>query len=289
MSTTALALQTENIDRYMAEVSRHPLLSREEEQTLARRYFDEGALDAAHQLVVANLRFVVKVAHEYKGYGLKLLDLIQEGNIGLMVAVKKFDPYKGYRLISYAVWWIRAYIQGFIMRSWSLVRLGAGRIHRKLFFKLRSAKAKAEAEHRGDEEAVRAALAEQLQVAESDLQDMEARFAARDFSLDAKIGDEGSSVSHLDMMQESGANAEEALGEQQEQQELRGKVALAMETLNEKERYIVENRLLSDEPQTLQQIGDAFKVSRERVRQLENRVISKLRSTFGNERGAINA
>jgi len=262
---TALTLQQDNIDRYMAEISRYPILSREAELELAKRFFDEGDVSAAHELVVANLRFVVKIAHEYRGYGLKLLDLIQEGNIGLMVAVKKFDPHKGYRVISYAVWWIRAYIQSYIMRSWSLVRLGASRLHRKLFFRLRSEKAKILRET-GEEIGSRE-LAERLEVDEKAVLDMEQRLAGRDFSLDAKLGDDTSAASHLDMLTEQSEDQETQLATQQEQAQLRGKVAKAMKTLNDKERYIVENRLLSDEPQTLQEIGDAFAVSRERVRQ----------------------
>jgi RNA polymerase sigma-32 factor len=279
--TTAIALNHENLDRYMAEVGKHPLLSRDEELELAKRFFDHGDISAAHRLVVSNLRFVVKVAHEYRGYGLKLLDLVQEGNIGLMVAVKKFDPYKGYRLISYAVWWIRAHIQSFIMRSWSLVRLGASRVQRKLFFKLRSARSKAEQEARAEGISTEA-LAERLGVDEADVMDMEQRLTARDFSLDAKVNEDGT-LAHVDVMAFEQANQEEVLGDLEEQRILRHKVDDAMETLNEKERYIVEERLLSDEPQTLQQIGDNFQVSRERVRQLEHRVIAKLRAAFKQE------
>ena len=279
--TTALATRNdEGLDKYMAEASRHPLLNRAQELELAKRYHDEGDVVAAHELVVANLRFVVKVAHEYAGYGLKLLDLVQEGNVGLMVAVKKFDPYKGYRLISYAVWWIRAQIQSFIMRSWSMVRMGASRIHRKLFFKLRSQRSLAERENGGQAVSTEA-LAQRLEVSEDAAADMEARLAARDFSLDAKLGDESGAASHLDMLADDvDRNQEDELGDRQEQALLQGFVQDALETLNDKERYIVEKRLLSDEPETLQQIGDTFSVSRERVRQLETRVLSKLRKVL---------
>jgi len=174
--------QDSTIDRYVAEINKYPLLTREEEVALAERYRKDGDLEAAHQLVVSNLRFVVKIAHEYRGYSLKLLDLIQEGNIGLMMAVKKFDASKGYRLISYAVWWIRAYIQNFIMRSWSLVKLGTTQAQRKLFFKLRSERERADREAGEGETATTKALAGRLEVAETDVVDMEARLAARDFS-----------------------------------------------------------------------------------------------------------
>jgi RNA polymerase sigma-32 factor len=277
MGAMTLTAQPENIDRYMAEINRHPLLSRAEELTLAQRFFDQGDVVAAHGLVVANLRFVVKIAHEYRGYGLKLLDLIQEGNIGLMVAVKKFDPYKGYRLISYAVWWVRAYIKGYILRSWSLVRMGAGRVQRKLFFKLRSERAKAAKQ--GHNETISATeLATRLGVAPQDVTNMDLRLASRDFSLDQKLGTDGAAASHLDMLECEAPNQEEAMATEQAAEDLRRKVAMAMKTLNEKERYIVEKRLLCDEPQTLQEIGTTFSVSRERVRQLESRIMKKLRA-----------
>ncbi|RYF05704.1 MAG: sigma-70 family RNA polymerase sigma factor [Deltaproteobacteria bacterium] len=273
---TGPIVRQENSDRYMAEVSRHPVLSRAAEQSLARRFFDHGDVRAAHQLVVANLRFVVKVAHEYRGYGLKLLDLIQEGNIGLMVAVKKFDPYKGYRLISYAVWWVRAYMQSYIMRSWSLVRLGAGRAARKLFFKLRSERSRAEKEGRTDHVSTRE-MAERLAVGEADVLDMELRLAAKDFSLDQTIGEDGGALTHLDMLQGAEPSQEDSLVQQQQAGIVRAQVARAMATLSDKERYIVNKRMMTDEPLTLQEIGDRLKVSRERVRQLESRVKLKLR------------
>lgn len=281
MSTALVStIQTDSLDRYMSVVNRHPVLSRDEEVTLARQYFQTGDIRAAHQLVISNLRFVVKIAHEYRGYGFKILDLVQEGNIGLMVAVKKFNPDKGYRLISYAVWWIRAYIQNYVMRSWSVVRMGASRIQRRLFFKLRSARRLAEKEAGPGAVVSTKDLAERLQVDESEVLETELRMAAHDFSLDAKIGDESGSATYLDMVQEPEANQEEAYVRAEEQEILRGKVQKAMTGLNEKERYIVENRLLTEEPQTLQEIGEKFKVSRERIRQLETRVISKLRSSF---------
>lgn len=278
--TTALALTTDAaLDRYMAEVKRHPLLSREEEHDLAMRFFDQGDVSAAHKLVVANLRFVVKIAHEYRGYGLKLLDMVQEGNVGLMVAVKKFNPHKGYRLISYAVWWIRAHIQSFIQRHWSVVKLGTSRMQRKLFFKLRSAKAHAQRLLGPGEGVSTQELAERLGAKEKDVARMEMRLAGRDFSLDAKLTEDGSAT-HLDLIADEAQSPEDLLGDLQQQRLLSGKVEEALDSLNEKERYIVEHRLLADDPQTLQEIGDNFKVSRERIRQLENRVIGKLKGSL---------
>lgn len=276
---SALALREDNIDRYVAEISKHPLLTRDEEFKLATQFREHGDVAAAHKLVVSNLRFVVKVAHEYKGYGFKLLDLIQEGNVGLMMAVKKFEPEKGYRLISYAVWWIRAQIRSYVVRSYSLVKMGTTLAQRKLFFSLRGAKAKAEQLNPG-EALDRDALAKTLGVEAPELSEMEMRMAARDFSLDAPLGDESKST-HLDVLGEGEVvSQEEELVEREQQHLLRGKVAEAMDTLNEKERYIVEHRMLTDEPLTLQEIGEHFSVSRERVRQLESRVIKKLRTAF---------
>ncbi len=274
--TTAIALRHDNIDRYIAEINRYPLLSREQELELAQRYHDFGDIAAAHQLVVSNLRFVVKVAHQYRGYGLSLVDLIQEGNVGLMMAVKKFDPGKGYRLISYAVWWIRAQIRAFIVRSWSLVKLGTTYAQRKLFFSRKQLSDLSDGEHASTAEA-RSDLADELGLDAKDVAEMELRMAARDFSLDAKLSEDGRTT-HLDALADAGEpNQEEALVEKEQRMLLRGKVAEAMTKLNDKERYIVENRLLQDEPETLQEIGARFNVSRERVRQLESRVIKKLR------------
>jgi len=267
----------QSMDQYVSEINRYKLLTREQETELAVRYAEKGELQAAHKLVVSNLRFVVKIAHEYRGYGLKLLDLVQEGNIGLMMAVKKFDPSKGYRLISYAVWWIRAYIQNFIIRSWSLVKLGTTQAQRKLFFKLRSERDKADREAGPGETATVKSLAKRLKVAEGEVNDMEMRLAARDFSLDAEL-EPGARQSHIDLLaDDKGPSQEEQLARLEERRLVRGKVHEAMGSLNEKERYIVENRLMTDEPKTLQEIGQYFSISRERARQIEGNVIRKIR------------
>jgi RNA polymerase sigma-32 factor len=268
--------QDSTIDRYVAEINKYPLLSREQEVALAEQFRKGGDVEAAHKLVVSNLRFVVKIAHEYRGYSLKLLDLIQEGNIGLMMAVKKFDASKGYRLISYAVWWIRAYIQNFIMRSWSLVKLGTTQAQRKLFFKLRSERERADRAAGEGATATTSDLATRLDVGETDVVDMEARLSARDFSLDVELQD-GARQTHMDLLSSDAASQEDRVAEMEERQLLRGKVYEAMEHLNEKERYIVENRLMADEPKTLQEIGQHFQISRERARQIEGNVIRKIR------------
>ena len=279
--TTALALHHDReFQRYVAEVAKVKLLSREEELALARRLKDENDVTAAHELVVANLRFVVKIAYEYRGYGLRLLDLIQEGNIGLMKAVKKFDPDKGYRLISYAVWWIRAHIHEFIMRSWSLVKLGSGRVRRKLFFKLRSEKSRMEQDAGGHEDdASERELADRLGVSEAEISEMETRMASRDFSLDAPLTVDAD-VSHVDVLVDGLPDQEVALNDKQERRLLEGALDATTPHLDDKERFILDHRLLAEEPQTLAQVGDQFGLSRERARQIENRVIEKLRASM---------
>jgi len=230
--------------------------------------------------VVSNLRFVVKVAHQYKGYGMRLLDLIQEGNIGLMHAVKKFDPDKGYRLISYAVWWIRAHIQSFIMRSWSLVKLGSGRTRRKLFFKARSERSKLEQERAGDDtHDDDGELARRLGVSEGDLQEMEVRMAGHDFSLDAPVGADNT-LTHLELLPEHEQQEDQLLAKER-QQLLAGSIEAAKAGLDAKERYVLEKRLLADDPPTLAEVGQEFGVTRERIRQIEQKVIHKLRATLG--------
>jgi RNA polymerase sigma-32 factor len=267
------------MDRYVGEINRYPILTRKQEIELAQRYVREAKVEAAHQLVVSNLRFVVKIAHEYRGYGLKLLDLVQEGNIGLMMAVKKFDPDKGYRLISYAVWWIRAYIQNFVMRSWSLVKLGTTQAQRKLFFKLRSERERADREAGDGAVASSRQLAQRLSVDETEIIDMEMRLSSRDFSLDAELQD-GARQSHIDLLPTHNADHEEAYATYEERSMVRGKVEEAMRHLNEKEQYIVENRLMAEDPKTLQEIGRHFSISRERARQIEGNVIRKIRTAL---------
>ena len=277
--TSALVLRENNIDQYMSVIRKHPLLSREEEHSLAVAYRDENDINAAHHLVTSNLRFVVKIAHEYKNYGFKMYDIIQEGNVGLMLAVKKFDPDKGYRLISYAVWWIRAQIQSYIQRSWSMVKLGLNSARRKLFFKVRSERLAADREAGPGNRASTSELAGRLGVDEADVIDMEMRMASRDFSLDTTITTD-SSTTHLDMLPESAECYEDEFGALEEAQIIRNTLDDVKETSNDKECYIIENRLLSDDPESLQAIGDRFGVSRERIRQLESRVMKKLKESI---------
>jgi len=275
--------QTEAIDHYVAEINKHKLLSKEEETALAMRYKQHGDIDAAHQLVTSNLRFVVKIAHEYKGYGFRLLDLIQEGNIGLMMAVKKFDPERGYRLISYAVWWIRAYMQNFIVNSWSLVKVGTTQAQRKLFYKLKGTEEtirKMDALHLSEGEVPKLdydqEVAEALGVTAQEVAQMQQRLSVRDASLDVSLK-EGGKLTHLETLPSVEQNQEDAYSEREEQGFLKQAVSSVLDSLNPKERYIVEHRLMADEPMTLREIGEQFKISRERARQIESQVITKVK------------
>ncbi len=265
---------------YMAEVARHPLLSREEEHELAVRYANTGDLQAAYRLVAANLRLVVKIAHEYHRSAFQLLDLIQEGNLGLMQAVKKYDPWKGVKLSTYAAWWIRAYIIRFIMDNWRLVKLGTTQAQRKLFFNLAKEREKLLA--RGIEPTPRL-LAKNLQVEESDVEEMSARMAADDLSLDAPSagGDDDSRQSRLDRFAAAQAPADDHLGDEELKRLFREKLLAFAQTIeDEKERYIFEHRLLppdGKEPLTLQEVGARFRLTRERARQIEARLTARLR------------
>ncbi len=267
-----------SIDSYIADINRFKILSAEEERRISLKYYKNRCLEDFNRLVNANLRFVVKIAHEYTGYGLPLLDLIQEGNAGLLKALHKFDPNKGYRLISYAVWWIRAYIQNYVMKTWSLVRIGTTQAQRKLFFKLRSEREKVELESpHQSKSATIVDLAKRLNVSEKDVSDMDGRLVGRDYSLHSPVGD-SSSLSHIELVRDEAASPEEMVAEIEKRRLLRRRVNEIMRGFSEKERFIVARRLMADEPMTLKNIGRRFSISRERVRQIESRVVTKLRS-----------
>jgi RNA polymerase sigma-32 factor len=262
------------LQAYMAEVTRHPLLSREEELSLARRLRETGDVQAAYRLVASNLRLVVKLAHEYHRNPLSLLDLIQEGNIGLMQAVKKYDPERGVKLSSYAAWWIRAYILRYIMDNWKMVKLGTTEAQRKLFFKLRQEQEKL---LREGFEASPKLLAERLSVSEQDVVEMDQRLGNDELSLDAPLGDDAKG-SRADRLLPSQTQAvDERLGGEQLKALFREKLAEFSRTLEGKERFIFEQRLTADEPLTLQDIGDKYGVSRERARQIEAALIGRMR------------
>jgi len=262
----------DSLTLYLSEINRIPLLSADEERHLALRFREEGDLQAAHALITANLRFVVKVAGEYRSYGMKMLDLIQEGNIGLMMAVRKFDPAKGVRLISYAVWWIRAYIQNHIISAWSLLKIGTTQAQRKLFFKLNQAK-QAIISMTGESDLHSAALT--LDVKDSEAQEMEQRLRG-ELSLDVEMF-EGEGGTFLESLPDLRQNQEELLAEHQESDILERGVASALQNLNEKERFVIERRVTSENPMTLQEIADHFSLSRERVRQIEEGALKKMK------------
>ncbi|MDX9820823.1 MAG: RNA polymerase sigma factor RpoH [Syntrophales bacterium] len=262
------------LDLYIAEINQFPILTAEEEFALAVRLKKFNDLEAAEKLIVSNLRFVVKIAHEYRNYGVKLPDLIQEGNIGLMHAVKKFDPYRGYRLISYAVWWIRAYIQNFVIKSWSLVKIGTTQAQRKLFFKLGQARKRLETMAERNPEF--AEIAETLGVKAHEIEEMDMRMSNRDLSLDAAVSEDGDST-HMDFLVYEGEDQEESLIRKEEKDLVQQNIAGALSTLSEKEIFIIKHRVMADVPLTLQEIGDKYNITRERARQIEKQALKKLR------------
>ena len=266
-----------SLPMYLSEINRYPLLTAEEEQALARRY-QKGDLQAGHRLVTANLRFVVKVSYEYRSYGIRMADLIQEGNIGLMKAVQKFDPDKGIRLISYAVWWIRAYIQNYILKSWSLVKLGTTQAQRKLFFSL--ARTRRELEKlNGSADGTLAnveEIARRLHVKPSEVREMEQRMGGRDLSLDAPMGDDGGNT-HVDFVVSEGIAQDDEVADKEEAGMVSTRVQTALRRLDPRERFIIEQRVMNERPMTLNKLGEHFGFSRERARQLEIRAKEKLK------------
>ena len=280
MQRVAVPSTSSSLELYLAEINRYPLLTVDEEQRLAREFRQDGNTRAAHRLVTANLRFVVKVAYEYRSYGFRMADLIQEGNNGLMKAVQKFDPDKGIRLISYAVWWIRAYIQNYILKSWSLVKLGTTQAQRKLFFSLARTKReldKLSSEHGADSDGRDTGkIAKKLRVKPAEVEEMEQRMDGRDLSLDAPLGDDGG-YSHIDFVADRAAAQDEELSGAEEQVMVAGKVSAALARLDQRERYIIEQRIMSERPLTLKELGEHFGFSRERARQLEIRAKEKLK------------
>ncbi|MSM41196.1 MAG: RNA polymerase sigma factor RpoH [Geobacter sp.] len=273
--TMALPVVADSLSLYFAEIKKFPVLSPEEEHELAVRFYRDKDIEAAHRLITANLRFVVKIAAEYRAYGMKMLDLIQEGNVGLMMAVRKFNPHRGIRLISYAVWWIRAYIQNYIISSWSLLKIGTTQAQKKLFFKLSQAK-NAIMELMGHDDT--RATAEALDVKETEIIEMDQRMRG-EFSLDAVIGDDDGSTL-LDGLADERLNQEEVLADLQENRLLQRQIGHAVAGLNDKERFIIEKRVTADDPLTLQEIADHFAISRERVRQIEEGALKKIKKVL---------
>ena len=268
--------QATALSAYMSQLRHHAPISREEEHELAVRWAEEGDVEAAKQLVLANLRLVVKIAMEYRRAWTNTLDLIQEGNVGLMEAVQRFDPYQGVKLSSYGVYWIRAYILKYILDNMRSVRLGTTRASRKLFFRLN--KEKRELERLGYEVEPKL-LAERLEVSEDDVIEMEARLSRPDLSFDAPLrGDEADGATWGDRMAAPGISSESAVGNSELRTVFLEKIAEFTETLSDRDRQILDQRVLSDEPRTLAELGEEFGVSRERVRQLEAKLVKRLRA-----------
>lgn len=276
---TSLA-STDPVARYLMEIRRYPLLDREQERALAIRLYETGDPKAAEQLVTANLRFVVKIASEYSKFGARMIDLIQEGNVGLMHAVKEFNPYKGVRLITYAVWWIRGYIREYLMKQYSMVRIGTTAAQKKLFYRLQ--KEQEALEQMGLEQNV-ALLSGRLGVSKKDVVDMQKRMTQRDVSLDQPLSSDGD-ARLMDLQSAvDPTNVDEELGRKEEITALKEQIEGLRSELSEREIELLDERLLADDPLTLQEIGERHGVSREAVRQMEARLLEKIKGRLISE------
>jgi len=289
--TAALPILTaeSGLTRYLEEIRRFPMLEPQEEYMLAKRWREHADRDAAHKLVTSHLRLVAKIAMGYRGYGLPISEVISEGNVGLMQAVKRFEPEKGFRLATYAMWWIKAAIQEYILRSWSLVKMGTTANQKKLFFNLRKAKSRISALEEGDLRPDQVKLiAKRLGVTEQDVVDMNRRLGG-DVSLNAPIREDGDSGEWQDWLVDETSDQEARLAESEESDNRRKALGEALSVLNERERRIFEARRLADEPITLEDLAAEFGVSRERVRQIEVRAFEKVQRAVKNRVAAMEA
>jgi RNA polymerase sigma-32 factor len=282
MASTALAIPSPDghLSRYLSEIRKFPLLQPGEEFMLAKRWREHGDTEAAHRLVTSHLRLVAKIAMGYRGYGLPIAEIISEGNVGLMQAVKRFDPDRGFRLATYAMWWVRASIQEYILHSWSLVKMGTTAAQKKLFFNLRRMKSQLQAFEEGDlpPEHVQK-IAKDLSVAEADVVMMNRRLSAPDHSLNAPVRIDGEGE-WQDWLVDERENQETLLGDQQELASRQKMLVKAMTGLNTRERRILMERRLKDDPTTLEDLSTEFGISRERVRQIEVRAFEKLQKAM---------
>ncbi|WP_128254498.1 RNA polymerase sigma factor RpoH [Falsirhodobacter deserti] len=269
----------QGLNRYMQEIRKFPLLEPEEEYMLAKRWVDHQDASAAHRLVTSHLRLAAKIAMGYRGYGLPQAEVISEANVGLMQAVKRFDPEKGFRLATYAMWWIRASIQEYILRSWSLVKLGTTSAQKKLFFNLRKAKAKVGALEEGDLRPENVArIATDLNVSEDEVISMNRRLSGSDASLNATVGSEDGGAQWQDWLEDEDSDQAADYAERDELETRRELLAQAMDVLNDREKDILVQRRLADEPVTLADLSATYSVSRERSRQIEVRAFEKLQN-----------
>ncbi|MFO1203189.1 MAG: RNA polymerase sigma factor RpoH [Tabrizicola sp.] len=270
----------QGLNRYLQEIRKFPLLEPEQEYMLAKRWVDHQDANAAHQMVTSHLRLAAKIAMGYRGYGLPQAEVISEANVGLMQAVKRFDPEKGFRLATYAMWWIRASIQEYILRSWSLVKLGTTSAQKKLFFNLRKAKAKVGALEEGDLRPENVAqIAKDLSVTEEEVIDMNRRLSGSDASLNATVGSDGdSSTQWQDWLEDEDSDQAEAYEEKDELDARRALLVQAMSVLNDREKDVLMQRRLADDPVTLEELSESYGVSRERIRQIEVRAFEKLQA-----------
>jgi RNA polymerase sigma-32 factor len=269
-----------NLSRYLAEIRKFPMLEADQEYMLAKRWREHGDTEAAHQLVTSHLRLVAKIAMGYRGYGLPVSELISEGNVGMMQAVKRFDPERGFRLATYAMWWIRAAIQEYILHSWSLVKMGTTAAQKKLFFNLRRVKGQLKALEEGDlsPENVKK-IATQLDVPEEDVVQMNRRLSAPDHSLNASPRADGDGE-WIDWLVDETQSQETRLAEDEEFGKRKHLLENAMQSLNDRERHILTERRLKDDPTTLEDLSKEFGISRERVRQIEVRAFEKLQKAI---------
>lgn len=281
MATTQRALPVISPDgglrRYMQEIQKFPILSADDEYMLAKRWTEYGDYEAAHKLVTSHLRLVAKIASGYKGYGLPIAELIAEGNIGLMQAVKKFEPEKGFRLSTYAMWWIRASIQEFVLRSWSLVKMGSSAAQKRLFFNLKKMRKRLKTIDDGKAltpQEIRL-IAQELDVNEQDVIDMDLRMGATDKNLNARVGTDGE-TEWMDMLADPSESHEDTLAEHEDFMQKKALMMQALASLNDRERDIIVARRLNEDELTLEQLSKQFNISRERVRQIEARALEKM-------------
>jgi RNA polymerase sigma-32 factor len=271
-----------NLSRYLQEIRKFPMLEPNQEYMLAKSWREHDDIDAAHQLVTSHLRLVAKIAMGYRGYGLPLSELISEGNVGMMQAVKRFDPERGFRLATYAMWWIRASIQEYILHSWSLVKMGTTAAQKKLFFNLRKLKGQMKAIEEGDLSPEQVShIAEALDVPEDDVVQMNRRLAAPDHSLNAPLRIDGDGE-WQDWLVDETDDQESLYAESEELSQRRALLVKAMEALNERERHILQERRLKENPTTLEELSQEYGISRERVRQIEVRAFEKLQKAIRN-------